>query len=1758
MAVEQGISPTLTEANAKAYPPEAADLDSEVVIERFNPRDEAAFQAAVKAQPFVGLPSRTELTEVEELPILPEDFQYEVHELSPGPDPPAEERVLYPYPVETDIPEGLYPPQSKRWTAQQTRNYLRGWVMTAPWSPDELPEERRHLENLLTPTGIAPSINEDSGQIITRGIAGMAQLIAGITFAYIIRGFLKTIAAYHTLDSIKRFYPELYPRVLRLAIALATLTWGNKEKDIPAVYDLPGTKRNDRSSVPDDPNSPDGSTSWAGTVMKGFGQGVYVPVVQADTKEAKEHFGKILEILGELFDVMLKITLSKAEYELIRYAANINNVHSFGGLKGIACTSVQLNISSLKKPLKQVLGFQGFFHTDDGDSKTAFTVFNLMLRIPPSADSGAFMFPRAGIYLREIGVWIFWVIFNGRDIHGGFEPTQSQEERWRWIDEVLQPLWDLVGEAERAGYVSYMGQVPAGRTSGQSMTKPLKFANVDGSKHLEGYANWADGGHTVYGGDKPYATRHAREATLHLLEYLRHCNMELTLPLDDLLGAIKYQNPTTGESVTPEPFPVDPRVPKTSKMLRYWKFYQNICELYHIPIQRVRVKAKQKENAVHFRPVDEQHTEDLRRRLMQGARIDMGLKERQVGPLQDSMEAHATEEYADLLDKEVEKVVDFMGKDGKLYYEVVFQGLDKRVIVEAERLQGNASGLKQLKGLLPPELRRLLPLVGSSVPLSPSSASTPQENESQTTATLHRVEVPVRNDSSIGISEGQPKLTGRSGEHASQGTAGQKEDKLTRRTGGSQKRRIDDLEDGADNGEEYPAVSSVAGSNKEPKSTSPVATQPAPLKRARSINTMPVIGGGVDVNVAMREEELDQDMDVDRSSNNDSMEDAQSEDGNEDEDEPGTGEELSVDKKIHEDEYQVEGVEGHRTRMVQTPGGTKDRVLEFNVKFKDYEVPEWISSLSMYKGCEKKIDRYYSRLEGCKLRKVHPRKALEAWSSSLAQTNAARVQQLLNEDLIAQELQSVQSVMDVVAQTNKASKRSATLNTLADSWLEHSSTLAVLDGFMSIIPCNDPLSLETTRLFQASYAANSLPTLAQDAALATMVDYITRWRTGQALIVVFKWFMQEHLGQGIGDAAARILTSQGFAEFKSCSPSLAQLTGHIMHYLARVEFEHAHQQHREEGAGPVLLVSQSMAHIWGPMPKPEDWDSLPADLYGLKPVPKGRSANRIPLDNPWFVGEVKRKAWKATERLGKAVSCVLANEVLGPTLVKYDVLYLKMGSAGAKASKVAPKKEDAICRCITRGAVLSFLVEAVKSDAILASSRLISMLMQPNWIADKKSRGDRVSARKVLNQIESLREGVVSALLAMVSEESMAKIEQMGGLIHKAVIDYTSPKELRRGAKYQQKGRSLSDGPFSLEATMPGGARTAMVILNLLVRESVLERRGKDPADEILGRVLRGKHATRPTSGRGHNPDHTNPARHYNRQAQLLERHLGDSKLTGPAGLSNLCVFFGTGQGWKTESFLTYLEECGTGFWSESSDNVVSKFNNAMLRNLNQVLADMLEYENANQWGTANNHLLVQPTVPGQNGRKLTLDEKFEPYFDAKVVKAWTEFLDDMAGEDHRTWGGVKRSWREALDMVEKLQIAGIAGLTALQLVNSLALLGIVKMPDAEMLADWIWQRPGLGAFRGNMSEEDKKAVGFSALFVEHLLCKVVRWDRRLKDDGANFTLGSRAQEILEDVQKGIEPAISFPCPMTIADSLVAELLARHTPIVDTPVAADT
>ncbi|KAG1762105.1 hypothetical protein EDD22DRAFT_778796 [Suillus occidentalis] len=175
-------------------------------------------------------------------------------------------------------------------------------------------------------------------------------------------------------------------------------------------------------------------------------------------------------------------------------------------------------------------------------------------------------------------------------------------------------------------------------------------------------------------------------------------------------------------------------------------------------------------------------------------------------------------------------------------------------------------------------------------------------------------------------------------------------------------------------------------------------------------------------------------------------------------------------------------------------------------------------------------------------------------------------------------------------------------------------------------------------------------------------------------------------------------------------------------------------------------------------------------------------------------------------------------------------------------------------------------------------------------------------------------------------------------------------------------------------------------------------------------------------------------------------------------------------------------------------------------------------------WGTPSPVFAVRPHT-GHSKEPLTPKEKFAPLFNNSVRSSWLALLGSRANTDPTHWS---ENDRLEVDDVKawlyKQQLPGFThGLSALQFLNNAVIFGLVKEPTPDATAAFIDKHRAMGSYQGllllgydidgrgsnwtraaflhfyhhldaSLASEDKDILQFSAIFAEHLLCKVKRY----------------------------------------------------------------
>ncbi|KAJ7107452.1 hypothetical protein C8R44DRAFT_885465 [Mycena epipterygia] len=261
---------------------------------------------------------------------------------------------LVPAPAAPPPVAGTYPQAPEyHLNSEPDHSYRRGWRYAAPFFTKDRQIEHERMLNVQMPPNVRPtSFDLSTRSFRADPIPGMVKLPLGIPLVHHLNSDPKqsvTIACAHTLETLMQY--EEGPKVQALVRRLMDLTWGVARSEthpgVPGIFELPGMKRNLRSKHVNlsKLQAGDGSYNLASTRGEGEGNGVFMPAVQTNTPEAAAIIKEVLQILHELYRLIMPLCISRFEWDMIEFNSLANNVVAFGGLEPRP-TSCQLNSSS--------------------------------------------------------------------------------------------------------------------------------------------------------------------------------------------------------------------------------------------------------------------------------------------------------------------------------------------------------------------------------------------------------------------------------------------------------------------------------------------------------------------------------------------------------------------------------------------------------------------------------------------------------------------------------------------------------------------------------------------------------------------------------------------------------------------------------------------------------------------------------------------------------------------------------------------------------------------------------------------------------------------------------------------------------------------------------------------------------------------------------------------------------------------------------------------------------------------------------------------------------------------------------------------------------------------------------------------------------------------------------------------------------------------------------------------------------------------
>ena len=730
--------------------------------------------------------------------------------------------------------------------------------------------------------------------------------------------------------------------------------------------------------------------------------------------------------------------------------------------------------------------------------------------------------------------------------------------------------------------------------------------------------------------------------------------------------------------------------------------------------------------------------------------------------------------------------------------------------------------------------------------------------------------------------------------------------------------------------------------------------------------------------------------------------------------------------------------------------------------------------------------------------------------------------------------------------------------------------------------------------------STKIVTLETGSALTDTLARAFEWESCRAYMVVFRWVTDT--GPSMSEDLFLYHEEMGDAIFKENFPQFAPLVLHIRKYISNLWQTKASQrdltqERTTKKRKKPSQVSSSAAATGAQtssavMARDTAMGQVPANLFGLLPD-RGTKLIRLTAKHP------------------KELSS--DNQVLVAAGVFFDVLseqviYTRLSPLDkSQASLRTAKERDAIAGCknraIVRGAVLHTIHDVLGEDGVFASGRLGEILRSPSRLFEHHS--DKSLAAKILRgpsqamaglheYLESMMEAdpEISELCTEIGDQAWENIV----LLDKSrCLDRMGPQKIphKIGRRRNHRGGKLEPvtdippppGPLSADTIAHAPNAPFLGMLGLLLRESLNNRRHKPRGDPRIAAILNGEAVTTgyAVNGRGDqvNLDFFDPVRADNLYARTLKEHLPANAITTRHGFSRLMSYMSAGLGYLNEPFLA-----DTNMQFNSLAECVAAFDKAISKHTQDHppgSAAFKPYQNMKCWGQPANQFAVNQVLSrkGEPLRFMTTEEKFAPFWAADVQDKWIGLLGDLLDKDPVAYTGQVHSWSTVLKWAIDTKRPFLrSGLTLLQFVNNLALYGICRHPTPDEMSSFISKHGEKGAFRGlnalgfnvdkpnrsewvraafsivhdhldeHLSAEDKETLRFGAMFVEHVLCKITRYQYKCRALQRTFTsMGIDAQTKQTGWTRGANKddttGLVFPIPLTITTAKMQCLIDR-------------
>ncbi|KAJ6521405.1 hypothetical protein B0H19DRAFT_1244608 [Mycena capillaripes] len=1692
-------------------------------------------------------------------------------------------------------PDGYTYPEAHPFFLQTNRAYKRGVAYCNDFRVVDKALIRRRLLCTINPPDIDPTFDDDGNFIEEQQpLPGMIRMALGVPYIQRVNGnpdHTVTVAVAHTSQSLDCFGETLAGRVRMLEQRLYILAFGSNPncsegESIVGLYKL-GLKRNDRSAKAK-PGSTDGSFSLASTVEKGQGQGCFQPAVQTATPLAQTLISEALVIIHELQQLILPCCLSNFEWEMYKWWAKDNNVFVFGGL-GPGATGLQMNHSSGMGGLDTAIGsLQGNWHADISDAPPLWTLGILMLKLPPGSDPGPFMLARCGLYIRETGVLIIYLLFRGNDLHSGFHPSYLEDKRDAWIaKEAVEAVYNMADPQDRCFFVPYPTQVAYSRAAELAVSPPLTFGNLGSPVYHKLHAkNFSQDGRTVLGSHHTRFTRLSCEIIWGL---------ELNMDTAELFRKLEYLD-ENGQRCMIEP-PDNHDIQKDAgyilKMRGYLAWHFALSEKYLIRI-----------------------TKDGYQTAHQQV---FSLVERRMIHSMQSLQVDGDPEY---------QIVAVIGRElseGKVVWSLRVENQDEVLVVPEEKSEWlyhpknrelmadfirrniplNSAPLRQL-------YERVLAAVDAPAILSAPTSLVPYplpdlNDNGLPNPSSPQSDPPFLSDPDSPIASGPGKLPSKpfAGLLGGlvidfDGNASNMEDIIWQEQQDVGPPRSSPTLAAADRLGNAMDIEDQVGRISDRDDEDFSRNLPSPsglghLETPEPADLLPIDENGQrDVTPAGLEP----------------VDAAGCEKGSECEEQSNSDQTDLVFVRspsvsdLGQNEYEVEAIidydddEGTQRWLVRWKGfgsesDTWQKAEDFshpNTSFDLYNSlhsiavanPELMdlqdggsNTLTAGEGDSADEDASGSGADssgsefGPKPKRRRRKKPKKSQPKSDTQEEESEPPSL--EHVPVKEL--FQPCVDLLSSSNLRSELHTLQGAFAAANPSHvfkifnpATTLTQLSQInetnnviVSYLQFDDSVSdfSASVRLAQLQQVVGLAEPLCTTFHQTDILKRAVQWELCQTLLIVYDW-LKETAPKLV--SALLLAHQRGGTTLTDHFPFFGRITEHVVLYVREIQQNHltskVSQKPPAKKAKTRITVAPSTSpdsatispvpplesvedpavaamegetslsgvSIWPPVKLRE----IPAHLHGLRMV----SAKAKPVLMPEFTGRIFSGDKFVKEASAQVLLQLLCRKLAVLPMASVDALW---NSARRRTDKDWTSVQ---ARLISRGAVLKALVHSCGHEGILVSQALIPLLTSPTALFPRNLSSDKRFMKFGIDDEYGTMKPLLAQELGAFVHHRTLELQQRHLITTEQLLNpHVLLLEQRPLLPMRQIGRAanmknipiIDLSPSQLIPGFSSHAPLLFAIPALILREALNKKWGLEAGNKSLRWILEGLHPNTGTKSRA-NLDHVNPARAASINLELLKKHIPGSLATSKAGLSNLLAWMMTGQG--------------------TTKAVVAAYRTDHPRAQLHAMKNLEGYavlDDPNVWGQAANELGLTPTIRFTGGVCVTITAKLTPYFLLVLQTRWSAWLGNLAGKNPEEYDGSRRTWREAVEMIKSLGIAGVKGngLTTLQLANNLVFLKICTAPSAADIGAWIAENPGLVS--STRDRDFLKFDEFGAIIVEHLLCKVQRWQERY-----NSAMPQSIAKLVEELALEAAPWIlgtnekdykAFPFPLGTTEERVKKII---------------